>query len=256
MLPTPADIAFAFTLIVLTAVFEHYWFWPRFKAGVASGAPNARVDGYRRGIIGQWLFTVIAAGMWVGYRRPASALRLTLPSTWHIVTGAVLVAVTLALGYYQLASVRRLAPERRVAVRPRLGAIAFLIPHTPREHRWFLGLSLTAGFCEEFLYRGYLTWFLSPWLGAPLAMLVVVIAFGFGHAYQGRRGAIRATIAGAVMGGVVLATNWLVPAMIIHALVDASSGTAGYLIMREREPEPERATTEDRAPALEEVTTS
>jgi len=250
--PTIVDVAFAFTLAVLASLFEHYWFFPRFRASVARGDPNARVSGYRRGIVGQWLFTATAVGLWVGYARPFSALRLTVPALWQVVVGAVLVALTVVLGYLQLASVRRLTPERRAALGPRLGDVAFLIPHTPREHRWFLGLSLTAGFCEEFLYRGYLTWLLSPWLGAPLAMLVVVIAFGLGHSYQGRRGAIRATLAGAVMAAIVLATNWLVPAMIVHALVDVSSGTAGYLLLRE----PERATPEDRAPSLETVSAS
>ena len=250
--PTVVDVAFAFTLVVLVTLLEHYWFWPRFRAAVAGGDPNARVTGYRRGIVGQWLFTAVAVGIWLAYSRPFSALRLTLPATWQVVVGALLVAATLTLGYLQLASVLRLPSDRRLAIRPKLGAVAYLIPHTRREHRWFLGLSMTAGFCEEFLYRGYLTWLLSPWLGAPLAMLVVVIAFGLGHSYQGGRGAIRATIAGAVMGGIVLATNWLVPAMIVHALVDMSSGTAGYLLLRE----PERATTEDRAQRLEMVDAS
>jgi len=232
MTPTPVDFLFAFVLVVLASLFEHYWFWPRFRAAVANGDPNGRVDGYRRGVAGQWLFTVTAVGIWLGYRRPFSALRMGVPATWQIVLGAVLVLTILALGYVQLTRVLRLSSERRAALRPRLEKVAFLLPHTAREHRWFLGLSLTAGFCEELLYRGYLTWLLSPWLGAPLAMFVVVIAFGLGHSYQGRKGAIRATIAGAVMAGIVVATNWLVPAMIVHALVDASSGTAGYLLVR------------------------
>lgn len=227
------DAAFAFTLVVLASLFEHYWFWPRFKKSVATGEPMARIRGYRRGIIGQWLFTAGVLAMWVGFGRPFSALLLTEPAAWRIWVGIALIVATIVLAYLQLASVRRLPAERRVAVRPRLASIAFLIPQRPDEYRWFLALSLTAGVCEELLYRGYLTWLLAPWLGVPAAMFVVVIAFGLGHSYQGRRGAIRATLAGAVMAGVVLATGWLVPAMIIHALVDASSGTAGYWLFRD-----------------------
>jgi len=227
------DVVFAFVLVVLTSLFEHYWFWPRFRAAVAAGDPMGRIRGYRHGIVGEWLFTIAAIAIWEQHRRPFSALRLSLPATWQLWLGAALVVVMLALGYMQLASVRRLSPERRIAIRPRLAAVAYLLPHRRDEHRWFLAVSMTAGICEEFLYRGYLTWLLSPWLGPPLAMLVVVIAFGLGHSYQGRRGAIRATLAGAVMAAIVLATNWLVPAMIIHALIDASSGTAGYLLVRD-----------------------
>ena len=57
--------------------------------------------------------------------------------------------------------------------------------------------------------------------------------FGAGHSYQGKKGAIRATLVGAVLSLFVVATGWLVPAMIIHALVDASSGTVGYLLLRD-----------------------
>jgi len=124
-------------------------------------------------------------------------------------------------------------PAARVAARPQLGKVEFMLPHSRAEYRWFLALSATAGVCEELLYRGYLTWFLSPWLGVGGAFAAVVALFGIGHAYQGRRGAVRATVAGAVMSAVVLLTGWLLPAMIIHAMVDASSGTAGYWLLRE-----------------------
>jgi len=233
MPPGFLDLLLAFVLVVVTPVVEHYRFWPRFRAAIASGKPDARVSGYQRGIVGQWLFTAAVFALWIAYARPFSALRLEPSSTGQLWLGVGFVALTVVLGLLQLASAWKLSAEQRVAVRPTLGAVAFLLPHTAREHRWFLALSFNAGFCEELLYRGYLTWCLSPWLGAPLAMLAVVIAFGLGHSYQGTRYALRATIAGAVMAGVVLATNWLVPAMIIHALVDASSGTTGFLLLRE-----------------------
>ena len=139
-----------------------------------------------------------------------------------------------ALVVLQLWSARRLSPERRVAARPKLGGVAFMLPHTALEERWFVALALTAGFCEELLYRGYLAWFFAPWLGSAGAMLLVVVAFGLGHSYQGRRGAIRATLAGAVMAAIVLASDSLVPAMIVHAVVDIGGGTLGYWLLREQ----------------------
>jgi membrane protease YdiL (CAAX protease family) len=43
---------------------------------------------------------------------------------------------------------------------------------------------------------------------------------------------VKATIIGAVMATVVLATGSLVAAMILHALIDAVGGTVGYLLLR------------------------
>jgi hypothetical protein len=111
------------------------------------------------------------------------------------------------------------------------------------ERRWFLALSLTAGVCEEFLYRGYFAWVLHWWLGWTGAVAVGVALFGVAHAYQGRSGATRATLAGAFMGAVFLTTHWLVPAMIAHALVDVGSGMVGYEIFKSGVPESGDAST-------------
>ena len=231
-MPGLIDVAFAVVLLVAASLFEHYYFWPRFRADIASGRTGARVSGYLRGIVGQWLFGAGALAIWITMDRPWSALRLTLPAWWGF-GFALAAAGLLAL---QLWSVLRLPQERREAARPKLGAVSFLLPHTAREYGWFVALSVTAGFCEELLYRGYLVWFFTPWLGPIGAMLFVVAAFGVGHLYQGRRGAIKATLAGVVMAAIVLITNSLIPAMIAHALIDVGGGTIGYLLLRDRQP--------------------
>ena len=45
----------------------------------------------------------------------------------------------------------------------------------------FGGVSLTAGFCEEFLYRGYFIWVLAPWLGWWGAAAVSLLFFAVSH---------------------------------------------------------------------------
>jgi membrane protease YdiL (CAAX protease family) len=236
-MPSVADVLFVVTLLVLVSLFEHFIFWPRFRADIAGGAPGARIRGYRRTIIGQSLFTLVAGWLWIAYHRTAGQLRLAPPTGWRLALSIGLVVVMAVLVGRQLRSIMRLPAARRVRARPKLGELHFLLPHTPIEHRWFLALSLVAGTCEEILYRGYLVWFFAPWTGSFGAFIAVVVLFGIGHSYQGGKGAIRATLAGALMSLVVVATNWLVPAMIIHALVNAGSGTVGYLLLRDYPPD-------------------
>jgi membrane protease YdiL (CAAX protease family) len=66
--------------------------------------------------------------------------------------------------------------------RIRGGALAAALPHTRTELYWFGAVSLTAGFCEEFLYRGYRIHAPTPWLGFPGAAALSVVLFAGGHA--------------------------------------------------------------------------
>jgi uncharacterized protein len=232
-MPTLVDAAFAFVLVVVASVLEYRYFWPRFRADIAAERPRVRTRAYRRGIAAQWLFTLGALGIWAAHHRSWSELGLAFPTGWHLVLGIGFVVAAAALLTVQLWSVLRLPVARRVAARPRLGGVAFMLPRVREEHGWFVALSITAGFCEELLYRGYLPWIVAPWLGRAPAMCVVVLIFGFSHIYQGWKGAIKATLAGGVLVAIVLSTGSLIPAMIVHALVDIGGGTVGYWLLRE-----------------------
>ena len=227
------DWVYVVLLLVGATAYEYLYFWPRFRAAVTAGQRDARLGAYRRGVIGQWLLALTALALWTNQGRSWELLGVVQPHGWRLGLGIGIVLAAVGLLTLQLWSVRRLPRERRIAARPKLGSLEFMLPHTAGEEGWFVALSLTAGFCEELLYRGYLPWFFTPWLGRPLAMLLIVLVFGASHLYQGRSGAIKATIAGAVMAAIVLATGSLIPAMITHALVDIGGGTVGYWLLRE-----------------------
>jgi len=231
-MPSLTDVVFVFAFVVVS-VLEYVYFWPRFRADVAAGKPSARVSAYRGGVLAEWTFAIAAIAIWISFARPWGAMRLALPHGWRLGIGLLFVLAAVGFVILQLWSVARLPVERRVAARPKLGTVGFMLPHTAREQRWFLALSVTAGFCEELLFRGYLPWFFAPWLGSLGAMALVVVLFGIGHAYQGRSGTIRATLAGAFMAALVLVTDSLIPAMIVHALIDIGSGTLGYWLLRD-----------------------
>jgi membrane protease YdiL (CAAX protease family) len=94
-------------------------------------------------------------------------------------------------------------------------------------------LSFTAGICEEILFRGYLIWMLTPWLGLLGAAAVSAVMFGLAHGYQGGKFGPRAFYAGFVMTAFVLATGSIIPGMVLHALVDLVGGYAAYMALRD-----------------------
>jgi len=89
---------------------------------------------------------------------------------------------------------------------------------------WIL-LSLSAGFCEELVYRGYLMRQLHAWTGRPWAALVLQAAlFGISHGYQGVMACAKIALFGLIFEAVALWRRSLRPGMIAHALTDIVGG--------------------------------
>lgn len=236
--------AFDFGVIAIAVAAMSFYgqrvFWPRFRAAVAGQEPDVRVRAYRHEIVVQWIAAGVLVAMWAGNGRTWSALRLTPPGAVGWMMSVFIVLSMIGLTIRQLRAVEGASVERLQRIRARLSAASaenskmeFLMPRTLREYRWFLGLSVTAGVCEELMCRGYFTWVLAPWLGAIGAVAVVSVGFGVGHAYQGRTGIVKTAMVGAVMGAIMLATGWVIPAMIAHALIDAGSGTIVFGVLRD-----------------------
>jgi len=93
-------------------------------------------------------------------------------------------------------------------------------------------VSLTAGFCEEFLFRGYLIWAFEPLLGWWGAAALSLSLFSAAHVDQGKAGAIKSGLVGGFFTLLVAFSGSLVPAMVLHALVDIISGVIAWLVLR------------------------
>jgi membrane protease YdiL (CAAX protease family) len=239
-MPSSLDFAFAAFLAVVIIPVEVLYFTPRFKAQLAAGVPDTRVRAYRRSLIGQWAFAVVAVLLWARAGRAWTGLGLVPPLDWRLALSVIVVAAIVVMTVRQHRAISRLTSERRERLRHRLETVADVLPHNELEYRWFVALSVTAGVCEELLFRGYLPRLLGAYVGLPAALLVVAIGFGLAHAYQGTRGMLKTGVAGLVLGGIVLATGWLGPAMICHALVDFGAGLLGFTVLK-GEPQPHAA---------------
>ena len=233
-MPTTLDIVFAigFTTAIIAA--EFLYFDTRLKAQIAAGISRARRAAYGYLTLGEWAITATAVLLWARVHRPWNILGLVPPQDWHLVAGILIAALVMALTIRQLRAVQRLGTKQRAVLRERLDAAEFFLPHVPAERRWFLVLSLTAGFCEELLYRGFLTWLVASYAGLPAAIGVVTVVFALSHAAQGRSGMIKVGLVGLTMSLIVVLTGWLVPAMIVHALIDIGAGDLGFAVYYDR----------------------
>lgn len=104
-----------------------------------------------------------------------------------------------------------------------------LIPVSRREKIAFAGLSVTAGICEEFVFRGFLLHTFSTLWGGTVAVALSSVVFGGLHAYQHVGGALRAGLLGALLCMPPLLTGSILPSVIAHAAID---GIAGLFLAR------------------------
>jgi membrane protease YdiL (CAAX protease family) len=113
-------------------------------------------------------------------------------------------------------------PRRRPAYTRALAKLSFLLPASVVERRWWVAVSLSAGICEEVIFRGFLLqavrWQMG--MGLTVAWVVSAVVFGFNHLYQGRTGVIQTTVAGLGFGLVAILSGGLALPMALHALVD------------------------------------
>lgn len=232
-MPTPADLVFLLLILIGYPLWDYFVAWPKARAKLASGDPHARRVLYRGAIRTQWIAAGLVGALWILNARDRTQLWLQMPTGWRLVVGAVVAVLAFALMAAQAIGATRANAETRAAIRPRLSYAAPILPRTLAERRWFMVLSITAGTCEELVYRGYVVWVLTPWLGVWGAAATSVIAFGVAHSYLGRQGVLRATVAGAVFAWAVVGLRSLYPGMILHALLDMGAGAVGYALLHD-----------------------
>lgn len=141
--------------------------------------------------------------------------------------GAILIGGLQWLNLRRIGKMEGEAPEllRKLANR--------LLPVNLWEYLPYSALAITAGVCEEFVYRGFGVAAFSK-AGLPLWAVVIItsILFGLAHAYQGRGGVASTGLFGVVLAIARISFGSLVPVMMWHAGLDLAAGIAApkYLL--------------------------
>jgi membrane protease YdiL (CAAX protease family) len=217
------DHILMFTLFVLLPI-EGIYAVRVLLRGIRNGDPRARFAAYTKTIVLQWAVLAALLIAWNRCGRSWDTLGVRLGGVWPSLIGAGFVVVIEGLLRMQHRGVLNLSDEQVAGVRARQRDTLVLLPTTAVERRLFNTVSITAGVCEEFLYRGFALWYLARWLNPWIAMLVASAAFGLGHAYQGAKGTLRTGLGGAVFGTMYLLSGSLLWPIIGHATVDLAAG--------------------------------
>lgn len=174
----------------------------------------------------QWMLLAVVA--WRAIARGLSQSELGLnrgfdPTIilWSV-TGAIAVSAFQWFNLKRIASMSGAVPDlmRKLSQR--------LLPQSAVESGPYAALAVTAGVCEEFVYRGFVMGALTrTGMATWMVLILSSVLFGLAHAYQGRSGILGTTLMGLVFGMSRVITVSLVPAIIWHACVDLIAGVAG-----------------------------
>jgi membrane protease YdiL (CAAX protease family) len=107
------------------------------------------------------------------------------------------------------------------SVMPNTNTVHALLPRTPLEMAVWMLVALSAGFCEELVFRGYFQRQFHALTGSlPCAIVLQALVFGAGHFYEGAWAVAQIILYGALFGLLAAWRKSLRPGMLAHAWSD------------------------------------
>ena len=189
-----------------------------------------RVGLYLTAMAAQWIITAVVA--WRAFARGFGRGTLgiqaqSLPEVLVIgIVGAALIGVA---HWFNLRRVGRMTNPAANRIKE---LAAKIFPRSASETLIFCGLAVTAGICEEFLYRGFA---FAAFRQAHFPVWAILpfssVLFGLAHAYQGRAGMLGTLILGTIFGCVRILYDSLVPVVFWHIAIDIVAGLVGRLYL-------------------------
>lgn len=174
-----------------------------------------------------WLLTIVLGMVWIATVRAWSLLGIGLGERWW--AGAILVVGSAALIAIQDRMILR-DPVQAAKTRAAFDELRDLLPIDAREGAWWAALSVSAGVCEELLFRGFLMKLLDAALGGWAAVLLSSVMFGLNHVYQGAPGVLKTSLFGLAMAGAYEPTGALWAPVLEPVMIIPISGRLGRSI--------------------------
>lgn len=198
----------------------------RFEASLRHD-PAARTWLYQRLLVLEWGLVALVAGVVllapsVGW----AELGLRWPDRRPQVAAAIVAVLVLAFLVVSTRMLRASVPRSvdtaaLAAAAPQ--AVTALVPRSRVERRWFGLVAVTAGICEEVLYRGFLLAVIlaiAPGVSDIALVLLGGVLFGLAHLYQGLTGVVTTSVLGAILTYLYVGTGTVLVPIVVHAAID------------------------------------
>jgi membrane protease YdiL (CAAX protease family) len=167
---------------------------------------------------------ILVAYIYLGLRRRGKSIRNIAGRSWRGASD-FFIDIAIAFGFWIAALFALSLVAHAVGSNGMSQAARLLAPQGPFESLLWIALAVTAGICEEIIFRGYLQRQFVAWTrSAPIGVLLSAALFGVGHIYQGAKATIVIGVYGLMFGILAEVRQNLRPGIITHAWHDAITG--------------------------------
>jgi membrane protease YdiL (CAAX protease family) len=212
----------ALLLVLFLVLVMPVWGWLEMRRLKREKTGIALARTYVTTIAAMWLISLLCARL-----APPSVLwksPIGLAGSMHLDAVPLPLIAGILIGF--LAALMMpviLASFKPGSLDSQLAKIRFMLPETNAQRWLFALLCITAGVCEEWIYRGFLLHLFVTELPGANGWLIVIataVMFGVAHTYQGRAGGVLTGLLGFVFALLYIATGNLLLSMITHAVLD------------------------------------
>ena len=185
---------------------------------------------YSNGLL-MWLASFVILGVWLYASRDLGSFGFSIPVMSSMVILFTIVFVILYLGDLIFET---FSPARKQKTINKLEENTPFLPSNGVELAHFTFAALTAGVCEEIIFRAFFINYLLAFSGHTVvgqwsAILLPAMLFSVVHIYQGHKAVLKILIAGILFGLIYYLSGSLLIVILLHFLMDMISA---YVAMR------------------------
>jgi membrane protease YdiL (CAAX protease family) len=182
---------------------------------------------YLRTIVFEW---VLLGLVLIGLRLQGSSFQAVLGRRWH--SGKEIVRDTgIAAAFWIVSTIVLSMITLHPHDAPPNPLVQAMLPQGFFESVIWIALSITAGICEEAVYRGYLQrQLMAMTKSVTLGIALSALAFAVAHSYKGLSGAFGIFVDGVMLGSLAYWRRSVRPGMIAHAFTDSFAGVIARLL--------------------------
>lgn len=171
-----------------------------------------------------WIMAAVVVAIWYWNKRPFELMGFRAPEPGF--TAAILAGVLVVL-YASDVMYSMLSPNELAKTQEQWETSVPFLPEKYRELPAYTFMCITAGVCEEIMYRGFLVnYFINPMSREfpYMAAVFPAVLFSIAHFYQGYMAMFKIFLLSMLFALIFIFSKSLLYVVIIHFLIDFAGG--------------------------------